>query len=647
MSFIHSLFILGSLAAAVPVLIHMSKSRNYQRVRIGTLRFLSSVVQERRRIKTIENWPLLLARIAILILLALLFARPFWPNSKPTSPQASETIILVDSSGSLAHSEAASRVAGTLKNIQKSLPPESTVTIAEFADVVHITENPKAIAGAPTNFNAAVDWTIEHLAHSEHTPEAIHLITDLQKSPLPTAATRLWPTGVRTEIHRIPQPTDYNIAIESVTLATPFKEEEIEIEALVKVFGSPSTQSSKKRSSATNARKPKDVLLTLSNGVEKRVAFPSQGGRVRFRWKLDELTELDGTISITSKDPWPSDDSRNFSFRMQEKKKVLLVDGDPGASIFLGEAYFLDKALLASGATHGQSPFTTTISYGLTTRNGLIDLDEYDVIALCNVPSLSLAEASALQEANAQGCSLMFILGDQTNESSFSPLQSSGLFPQLKTTTNARMAPVTSWDHTQPALESLPTASLRALLLRNAFISPPSSDWKALASFSNKNPFLLERANLATKQGSILILAHPVTREWGDFPLDNLFVPMMRELFASLSGYQETDSQIIAGTPGFQQKKKLGIYPAGNDKIELINADLTEMNPEVASLSAIRKSLGIPKSVPPADSAPEKKLPKMAEQAREIWPWFLLALLLLLVIENTLADRRFLTLNET
>ena len=71
------------------------------------------------------------------------------------------------------------------------------------------------------------------------------------------------------------------------------------------------------------------------------------------------------------------------------------------------------------------------------------------------------------------------------------------------------------------------------------------------------------------------------------------------------------------------------------------------MNPEVASLSAIRKSLGIPKSVPPADSAPEKKLPKMAEQAREIWPWFLLALLLLLVIENTLADRRFLTLNET
>ena len=174
MTFTHSLFLLGAFAAAIPVLIHMSKSRNYQRVSIGTLRFLTSVVQERRRLRTIENWPLLLARIAILVLLAILFARPFLPDSKPTLPGDAETIVLVDSSGSLAHPKAAKRVKTLLKKIKKDLSPEATLTVAEFADVVRVTDEPHAMPGASTNYVAAVDWTIEHLANSEHTPAAIH-----------------------------------------------------------------------------------------------------------------------------------------------------------------------------------------------------------------------------------------------------------------------------------------------------------------------------------------------------------------------------------------------------------------------------------------------------------------------------------------
>lgn len=640
MSFIQSLFLFGALAAAVPVLIHLNKSRNYQRVRVGTLRFLSSVVQERRRFRKIENWPLLLCRIALLVLLALLFARPFWPEADPSSPQGAETLVLVDSSGSLAHPQAAAQIKKIIATIEKDLPPESPLTLAEFADGVQLTESPKAVAGAPTNFSVAVDWTIERLAQSESPPAAIHFITDLQKDQLPNTPPRLWPTGVETEIHRVFQERDFNFAIEDVQLNTPFREEVVEIEAPFKVYGAPSEKE----------KWPRLVILKLNDGTQLKADFPRAGGRVRFRWKAGESNDLRGSISFGGKDPWPKDNVRHFAFQLQERKKVLLVDGDPGATSFLGEAYFLDKALQASGATHGQSPFISEISYGLTTRNGLVDLAQYELIVLCNVASLTAGEAEMIQMANAQGAGLLFVLGDRMGEGTFRSFQSSGLFPSLTKSADPRMDVVSWWQSEEsqaPALASLPPLGLRSLLLRNAFEFPESEDWNPWARFSNKNPLLLEKSNLAPNQAPVIVLAHPVTREWGDFPLNSLFVPLMRELSTHLSNYQRTEDVIVARAPGLKMRQAPGLVVGEDGQQTLLNADATEMNPAAASVAQFRSSLGIAENELPQNQVPPAGLAVKAEQAHELWPWILLALLLLLILENFLADRRPRVVDET
>ena len=580
MSFIQSFFLLGALAAAVPVLIHLSKSRNYQRVRIGTLRFLSSVVQERRRFKKIENWPLLLCRIALLILLALLFARPFIPEADPALPEGAETLVLIDSSGSMAHPEATSQVEKILKQIEKDLPPESTLTIAEFADGVALTKEAKAIPGAPTNFTAAIDWTIEHLAQSEVAPAGIHFITDLQEAPLPSSTPRLWPSGINTEIHRVFQEDAFNVAVEDVQLNTPFRDEVVEVQANIKLYGSPSKKS----------KLPQFVRLTLTDGTKLQAAFPQKGGRVRFRWAAGETSDWDGRISLQGNDQWPEDDTRYFAFQLQDRKNVLLVDGDPGATSYLGEAYFLDKALRASGATHGQSPFVPTISYGLITRNGLVDLSEYELIVLCNVASLTREESALLAEANARGAGLFMILGDLTEPSSFADLQSNDLFPAFEKVAEPRMDVVNSWESEEsiaPPFASLSMASLRALLLRNAFEFQDSPDWRAWASFSDQSPLLLEKANLASDQGPVLVLAHPVTREWGNLPLNNLFVPLMRELSAHLTDYRRAEDDILSRTPGLQYRRKPGMIEDADGQRILLNADAGEMNPASTSLIPI------------------------------------------------------------
>lgn len=635
MPFVHALFLLGGLAAAVPVLIHMSKSRKYQRVRIGTLRFLSSVIQERRRFRKIENWPLLLARIAVLILLALLFARPYLPEKEPVPPEGAETIVLVDSSGSLAHAEAAERIGKIVDRIRDGLPPEGQLTMVEFADAVRLTDEPAAVPGAPTDFAAAIDWTIDHLANSPRPPAAIHLITDLQQSPLPASPPRLWPTGVKTEIHAVPTPENFNLAVEKVELATPFRAEEIQVEAVIRVYGDPPARLLK-RATAT---------LVLDQGKRVTVPLPEDGGRVRFRWKPGAQHELAGTVTLSTTDPWPVDNQRHFSFTLQERKKILLVDGDPGNTPFLGEAYFLQKALLASGASHGQSPFLTELTFGLTGRPGLTDLDAYDAIAFCNVGNFTSEEAEALARAHARGTGLIFFLGHQVNPTGIIPLQSRGLLPPLEIQAETPPRPVVEWDTGHPALALFQPAALRRLVLRDAFALALSDDWKALASFPNQHPLLACRDE--AEAAPLLVFAHPLTREWGDLPIDRSFVPLMRELFVHLAGYRREDRKLLATAPTLRDPRAPGRYPGEDETLTLVSPDATEMNPTVATLDTFQKALGIPEDTTPAQAAGDSTLPDTREHARELWPWFLLALLVLLLVENTLADRRRLARAQT
>src|ERR1700753_2358203 len=101
MGFVHPGILIGCLAVSVPILLHFIRTRKYQRVDLGTLRFLRIAIQEKRRWRHVENWPLLLARIGLILLITLLFARPFFPAREKTDPGDLEAILLVDASGSV------------------------------------------------------------------------------------------------------------------------------------------------------------------------------------------------------------------------------------------------------------------------------------------------------------------------------------------------------------------------------------------------------------------------------------------------------------------------------------------------------------------------------------------------------------------
>ena len=77
LGFIHLGFLAAGAAVAVPIVIHLLFKQRARRVEIGTVHFLRVVLRDQARRKKIRQWVLLALRVAGVLLLALLFARPY------------------------------------------------------------------------------------------------------------------------------------------------------------------------------------------------------------------------------------------------------------------------------------------------------------------------------------------------------------------------------------------------------------------------------------------------------------------------------------------------------------------------------------------------------------------------------------------
>src|SRR5215212_11760174 len=101
MSFLMAPLLIGVLAAAIPVVIHLLHRQRTTPVQWGAMQFLLESQLQFRRRRKVDHWLLLLARMALLGLLAFLLARPLLIEGKynPLSSNvATDIAVVVDHS---------------------------------------------------------------------------------------------------------------------------------------------------------------------------------------------------------------------------------------------------------------------------------------------------------------------------------------------------------------------------------------------------------------------------------------------------------------------------------------------------------------------------------------------------------------------
>ena len=157
MGFLHAA-LLGLLAlVAAPILIHLLFRLRRERVIFGSLRFLRESLARNARRFELRELILLALRVAVIVLLALAFARPFWKakERRPSEAGRTDLVILLDDSLSMAWREGPlprfdlARAAAERRI--RELEPGDRVALVKLSDPL----GPESL-GFTANFGAAL-----------------------------------------------------------------------------------------------------------------------------------------------------------------------------------------------------------------------------------------------------------------------------------------------------------------------------------------------------------------------------------------------------------------------------------------------------------------------------------------------------------
>ncbi|HXC98716.1 MAG TPA: BatA domain-containing protein [Verrucomicrobiae bacterium] len=136
MSFLAPLFLIGTLAVALPVIFHLVRRSSKEQIPFSSLMFLQPAPPRVTKRSRLEHLLLLLLRCLVVCLLALGFSRPFFQRPMTASPLSEETgrkvVVLVDTSASMKREGLWSEALGQAEAALKQTGPGDQVAVLTF-----------------------------------------------------------------------------------------------------------------------------------------------------------------------------------------------------------------------------------------------------------------------------------------------------------------------------------------------------------------------------------------------------------------------------------------------------------------------------------------------------------------------------------
>ena len=236
MNWLFPLYLAGAAAIIAPILLHLRRRPPQDRVEFSSLLFLDAQTPVPVSKRRLENWLLLLLRCLALILLALMFSRPFVQSESAAAASPNHaTLILLDRSASMrrgdlwkqavAEAESQLKAAKLTDRIALAVFDRDLTTVWSFeedrnAPANRLTAAQSRLAELTPTWNAtqldrALIAAVPSFDSSTTTlKKRIHLISDLQEgTKLDALRTIAWPAELTLKVHRIDPATNDNFSI--------------------------------------------------------------------------------------------------------------------------------------------------------------------------------------------------------------------------------------------------------------------------------------------------------------------------------------------------------------------------------------------------------------------------------------------------
>jgi hypothetical protein len=577
-SLIHAGLAGGAALAALPVILHLFMKQTPKRVIFPALQLIRERQKRSQKKLKVKNWLLLLARMALLALMALALARPrlFSQTSLGDEEVPTAIALVFDTSLSMGYKEKPDKslldeAKERALEILKKTPDTSQIFIVDSAEPgAPMARSPAlarkqieglALHAANRPLNAAVGQAYAAVVDCDRPRHEVYVLTDLARSAWNPATTVEGldllskvkdKSGVVTYLLEMTPKEVHDVAVveakPSVNVAT--QGDTVEIRA-------------KLRSQGPASKRVAELVLDGIRRGEQPVDLPANGeAEVKFTTpKLDPAVPLhQGYVRVSgAPDPLEFDDKRYFTFKVQPALKVVIVADLAIDAEYVRDALDPDPDTLPPGTPR---PFhVESVRTPVFATRGPEVLKDCAVVWLLNVRELDADAWGRLGAYVRDGGGLVVGLGDRCLPEHYASPTVAQLLPA---TPGKKESPPAEFsfgkinDATHPLFSRFPKELDQVLAQAPVYhywtvTAHPGAH--TLLTFRDSAPALLERTIRGPRTGHVLLWTSPLARRtdrrvaaaWNEFPQVWGFYYLMTQIVPYLAGTSSEQLTYEAG----------------------------------------------------------------------------------------------------
>jgi hypothetical protein len=636
-TFLSPLFLVGALAAAVPIVLHLLKREPEQRVRFAPVKMLRRAPVEDTQKHRLRELLLLALRVAALVLLAIAFARPF-VTSSAAAGRAGVTIVALDTSYSMDSAGRFDRARQLAREAVARAPAGERVGVVAFSDEGELLAPPstdrrlatsaieRIAAGAgATRYRSALSVATEAIAAAGQSAQStVVLVTDLQETGWDQGDRVAVPENLQIEVADVgPAPPD--IAVTAVRPQT---------DRIVATVRNTGRQARDVRAHLTvDGRPAGDATAALGPGQSGDLTF---AGAPRGQM---------AAVSVEDTDGLSADNIRYAVLSGTSRPSVLIVGGSGNLP---RDAFYVQHALSAgeaggrgyevaalSGAQLSQGPASAAPSGSVDDR-----LSERAAVILVSTRGLERHGREVLSAYVQNGGGLLVAAGpDVDGDVAADVLGGTTSLKIVNPVAKKEAGTLAPSDVRHPIFRPFSGNSKTLGLVRfQLAASIDGAGCQTLARFTTGGNALIE---CGAGEGRALVLASDLDNRWNDFPLHAGFVPFLHEAVRYLASARTLTSDYFVGTAPAGVPRQPGVHAvtASNGAKPLrvaVNVDPREADP--SRLSAEEFQGAVTRLKGSASTAARREA-RQREDDQRLWQYALALMIMTLVIEGVVAAR--------
>ena len=553
MTFLNPAILFGLLAASIPILIHLLNLRKLKRIDFSTLQFLKELQKNKIRKIKLKQWLLLALRVLIILCIVTAFARPTLVGVSiggTTSAAKTTAVFILDDTFSMSVIDENGSYFNQSKETIKELLNQfeegdevGLILVSHQPDEIEITSNlgkfkeavdATSISYTSNKLNNAIIKASEVIGKAKNFNKEIYLFTDFQKGRLASDDEIIdlkEQLGEQVRLYSF----DYsgkevtNFGIDELKINTQIfeKDKPVKFDAVVKNY-SDRAKDNLVVSLFINGERSAQQSVNLNPGESKIVNLEAPAKTYGNNEVLTEIEE----------DDLVQDNQRFTSFSIPERIPVLILADD------LTDSKLLEIAL---ESVSEQGYFDLTIKK--VEQISGTQLNNFQVVVLVSSNFIN-AKDKLTQFSNSGKGVIIFPSSESASGNFINSINALGLAITggIVKTEKGQSVHFNEIDFNHPLFENIFVDEKKKQVESPDFYSyykiNTAGKGKTIISLEDESSFLSE---YSLDGGRILLFSSAPVFSWGDFPLKSIFAPLITKSVMYLSAKSTSDKNYIAG----------------------------------------------------------------------------------------------------